>query len=200
MLKIGISGVPSSGKTTLARAIIAEYKTIYHTHVELVNEYARRYIAKYGEVTSILEQYRILKKQLEWEDSIVNDKLDLFITDSPVFIGFMYCCQMPKLTNKETMFFGDIFKEMTKLNFPIPRYNIIFHLNPINIVDNDGIRTQIQSDKDWRIKTNNAILHTFSIFSPKLFHVINTTNFNDRIQECLNIINKVKTECLLLFE
>jgi nicotinamide riboside kinase len=86
MLRVGICGVPGSGKTSLSRALAVACRGVDQLkHVELVNEYARRYISKHGQIESIFEQYRILEKQLEWEDSVCNDKLDIMITDSPIF-------------------------------------------------------------------------------------------------------------------
>jgi GTPase SAR1 family protein len=66
-IKIGIVGVPGSGKTTLARALASKCRSIDRLkNVELVSEYARRYISKHGSISSMSEQYRILEKQAEW--------------------------------------------------------------------------------------------------------------------------------------
>lgn len=97
LIKVGVVGVPGSGKTTLARALASKCRTIDQLkNVELVSEYARRYLSKHGKITSVSEQYRILEKQSEWEDSVCNSKLDIMITDSPIFLGFLYSCELPK--------------------------------------------------------------------------------------------------------
>lgn len=68
MIIVGITGVPGAGKTTISRVLAAKCRGIESlSHVELVQEYARRYISKHGEITNIMEQYRILRKQLEWD-------------------------------------------------------------------------------------------------------------------------------------
>jgi len=189
MLKIGLVGVPGSGKTTLSRAIAVACRGIDKlNHVELVSEYARRYISKYGSVNSILEQYRILQKQLEWENSVCNEKLNIMITDSPVFLGFLYCIELPKTNIKEAMFFNDIFKEMVKLNYPTPRYDIIFHLNPILKPVDDGIRKIEQLDDSWREQSNILIKAVMTIFKPTQFLEINTPILEERVNFCLGTI------------
>lgn len=191
MLKIGITGVPGSGKTTLSRAIASKCRGIEGLKsVELVQEYARRYISKHGNITSILEQYRILKKQLEWEDNVCNDKLDIMLTDSPVFLGFVYCCNLPKRNSKEVMFFNDVFKEMVKLNFPKPRYDIIFHLSPdIKPVD-DGVRPEQHFEENWRKEADVMIKSTMIIFKPAQFYVLGDKNLENRASTCIDIIKK----------
>lgn len=170
MVRLGITGVPGSGKTTLSRAIASQCRDIKEfSHVELVNEYARRYISKHGPVTSIFEQYRILEKQLEWEDSVCNEHLDLMITDSPVFLGFIYCCNLPKTNSKEIMFFNDVFKKMVKVNYPKPRYDILLHLGTSRKPLDDGIRIPEQFKDSWRSQADTMIRATMSVFKPKIF-------------------------------
>lgn len=73
MIRVGITGVPGAGKTTLSRSIAAECRGIETLKkVELVQEYARRYILKHGSITSILEQYRILEKQCGFDKYIAS--------------------------------------------------------------------------------------------------------------------------------
>ena len=117
MIRIGIVGVPGSGKTTLARGLAAECRNHPELkNVELVSEYARRYISKHGKIESISEQFLILEKQIEFEDSVCNDKLNIMISDSPIFLSFIYCLSLPRVSSKEIVFFNNIFKKMTKLN------------------------------------------------------------------------------------
>lgn len=190
MVKVGITGVPGAGKTTLSRAIASKCRHLECLkHVELVNEYARRYISKHGPVTSIFEQYRILEKQLEWEDSVCNDKLNLMITDSPVFLGFIYCCEFPKTNSKEIMFFNDVFKKMVKINHPNPRYDMILHLGPTGRkpVD-DGVRKSDHLDDIWRAKADTMIRATMEIFKPKVLIEVPYEDLECATDWCINKI------------
>jgi nicotinamide riboside kinase len=195
MVKIGVVGVPGSGKTTLSRAIAARCRGISSLkHVELVQEYARRYLAKHGEVTSILEQYRILEKQLEWEESVCNSKLDIMITDSPLFLGFLYCCELPKSNSKEVTFFNDVFKKMVKLNYPTPRYDIIFHLNPVLKPVRDGVRAELHFNEQWRDKADSMIKATMNIFKPVQFFVLGQKGLTPRVNFCIDKIKRYLNE------
>jgi nicotinamide riboside kinase len=191
MIRVGLTGVPGSGKTTLSRAIASKCRGIEGLkHVELVQEYARRYISKHGNISSILEQYRILKKQQEWEDSVTNSDLDILFTDSPIFLGWIYCCNLPKRNSKEIMFFNDVFKEMVKLNYPKPRYDIIFHLSPDLKPVEDGVRSEQHFDESWRKEADIMIKSTMIIFKPAQFYILEHKDLERRTNACIEIIKK----------
>jgi len=192
IITIGFSGVPGTGKTSLARVLagILRYDEEFK-NVELVSEYARRYIAKYGKVSSVYDQYRLLEKQIEWENSICNDKLEYMITDSPIFLGMLYTWELKDPNNlKDIITTNDIFKKMNKINCP-QRYDIIFHIPPkVKPVD-DGIRDKIQLTDDWRNKNNNKLKFIFEIFPPIKFIELNSIDILDRVDECIKHIKNI---------
>jgi len=186
MIRIGFVGVPGAGKTSTARLLAAQCRSIDGLkNVELCSEYARTYINKYGPITSIFEQYIILKKQISWEDSLSYDNLELLITDSPIFLGFVYCLELKQDNIKDTMGLNNIFKEMNFLNIP-NRYDIIFHLPPILKPVNDGIRAEHHFDDNWRNNTDYNIRFVFDMFKPKKFITVDGNTIEDRVKFCVN--------------
>jgi nicotinamide riboside kinase len=182
MIRIGFTGVPGSGKTTTAREVAARCRSINQLKkVELVSEYARRYISKHGFPDLIWEQYRIMQKQIEWEDSIPKDNLDVMITDSPVFVSLTYALDFKISSTKDVMVVNDIFKFLTKLNFPTPRYDIIFHLPPVLKPIEDGVRPDLHFKDDWRLQTNSRIKSTFDIFRPVKFYEIDELTISEHV-------------------
>lgn len=190
MIRIGFIGVPGSGKTSTARALAANCRRIEHLqNVELATEYARRYIHKYGAITEVWEQYRILNKQLDWEDSI--GSIDMLITDSPIFMCLMYAQALSKGTKKDNMVVNDIFSTLTKLNNPLPRYDIIFHVPPIIKPVADGVRGKEQFDPAWREATDLHLRAITKMFKPGIEHEIVSVDIQDRVEECLSIITSL---------
>lgn len=185
MIRVGFIGVPGAGKTSTARGLAATCRKIERLkNVELISEYARRYISKYGPIENITDQYRILQKQLEWEENIPKE-VNVLITDSPVHLGFLYALELRKLDDvKEAMYLNDIFKRLNKLNCP-RRYDIIFHLPPVLEPIRDGVRSEQQFDSNWRKEADNKLQLIFDIFPPKKFITINSTDLDDRVNECL---------------
>jgi nicotinamide riboside kinase len=184
MIRIGFTGVPGSGKTSTARALAAFCRgETGFKNIELVSEYARRYISKYGDITSLWDQSHILQKQIDWEDT-VGEEVDLVITDCPIFLGFLYCLGLREDTKRDTMLFEEIFARMNKLNHP-NRYDIIFHLPPKLEPVRDGIRPELHFDPVWREESEASLLFIHKIFPPKKLVVIESESMEDRVRECL---------------
>jgi nicotinamide riboside kinase len=181
---VGFSGAPGAGKTSTARALAANLRRSEgFQNVELISEYARRYITKYGSIDCVQDQFRILQKQLDWENQALQ-YADLVITDSPIFLGFIYVMQLRKETQKDTIWVNDIFKEMSKLNVP-RRYDLIIHLDPVIKPIDDGIRLEEHLTDEWRNKVNSAILHNYDIFPPEELHIMQETDLTKRVEECI---------------
>ena len=191
MFRIGFVGVPGTGKTSTARMLSACCRrNEKFERVELIAEYARRYIAKYGSIDSVVDQYKIMEKQIEWESAPPHKETDLIITDSPVHLGFLYVMEYDRSTQKGTMYMNDIFKRLNKVNYPT-RYDIIFHLPPILKPVEDGVRKDLHFDEKWRVEADTKIKFIFEIFPPKQFITITSSDIMDRVDECLGHMEKI---------
>ena len=193
MLKIGFSGLPSTGKTTLTQAVNLELKASYDLNrVELVSEYARSYIRKYGPIESISEEYRLVDIQQEWEDLINPDNVDVMLADSPIQLAFLYATELNTGTPKSQMMISDIFKKISHLTAKKP-YDIIFHLPEDGIpIVIDDVRDECIKDKEWRIQSDAFTKSLFKMFPPKQFEIITDTKLSDRVDWAISSIRKYK--------
>lgn len=193
MIRAGIIGVPGAGKTSLCRAVTGACRRVDELKkIELVSEYARRYISKHGQVEEIWEQYRIMEKQIEWEDSIPSKKTDLLLTDSPVHLGFLYACEIVTNKPKDIMVYNDIFKKLSKLNESGPRYDVIFHLPPKVVAVDDGVRAPEHLDQSWREATDMQLLFIFkTLFRPARLITIEPTDLEERAQMIIKTLKSL---------
>jgi len=184
MKRIGFVGVPGAGKSSVARGVAARsYDRI--GKVELVAEYARMFLAKHGPVDNVFDQYKIMQKQLEWENVVPAKETDVTITDSPIHMGFLYAMEIRDVNSlKDTMYVNDIFKMMNKINCP-QRYDIIFHLPPLWKPDDDGVRPDKHFQDDWRNESDQMIQFIFRLFPPIHLITLKTESLDDRVEECL---------------
>lgn len=185
MKRIGFVGVPGAGKTSTARALAAFCRGNEFKRVELVSEYARRFLSKYGKMEHLSEQYRITEKQIEWEDTVPQNNTDLLITDSPIFLGFLYAMEFRNVNSiKDTMYINDLFKRLNKANIG-NRYDLIFFLPPIIEPIKDGVRPDLHFDPIWREKASNDIKFIFNIFPPKNFVILEEKTIEDRVKKSI---------------
>lgn len=183
MYRIGFIGVPGSGKTTTSRGVGSFCRKVGQLKaVEVVQEYARKYLGKF-EIENLDDQVRILNKQIEWEDSLPKE-VDLLITDSPIFLSFAYSLDLMKDTAKDRMILTYIFEQLLEASSPT-RYDIIFHLPPILKPVKDGIRIATHFEDEWREKMNRRLLAIAEIFPPKKLITINSVGIDERIEECM---------------
>ena len=157
MIKIGIIGAPGTGKSTLAKELAKSIDFKY------VDEYAREWIARYGEVKTLEEQLLITKTQLYREEKSGNR----IVTDSPIFLGNVYASMLP-FNHKDylTGRYGlDVLNELQYLLINTrDRYLYLFYLPPILDPVDDGVR--VQTTKEDQLYVDNKIiglLHLYNI-------------------------------------
>ncbi len=191
MYRVGFVGIPGSGKSYTARAFSSVFK--YEDKfliTEVIAEYARSYLAKYGPLETIWEQYKILDKQLEKEERL-SPKTELLITDSPLQLAFHYSLDLRRPNNaKDAMVIDDIFHKINVLNAP-PRYDIIFHLPPVIECVNDGVRPAQHLDTEWRKQADINIRYICqTLFPPKKWIEVTPISIEDRVKFCCDELTK----------
>jgi len=188
-INIGISGVPGTGKSSLARSLAGSLATNKNIKtVELISEYARTYIAKYGSIDSIWEQYKILDKQVDMEN-VIPKHTDVLITDSPVTMYFHYTLDAKKDSSKDSMVLEDMFHKINLLNAN-NRYDIIFHVPPTFAPNDDGIRSK-HLDPMWREESDKSIRFICGkLFPPKKFVVVEPLDLMERVKFCNNVLQE----------
>lgn len=194
VIRVGFVGVPGAGKTSTARALAAFCRKHDRLKkIELIAEYARRYISKYGPIDTLADQYKIMEKQIEWEDTPSETSVDIIVTDSPVHLGWLYVMELRTETKKDVMYVNDIFKRMNKLNCP-PRYDAIFHLPPIIKPVEDGVRPALHFDQDWREGSDAMIEFIFKLFPPKHHVHVKSVDLQERVDECVEHLGRIIEE------
>lgn len=113
MKKYGFLGPASARKSTLARAVSSKLKAM-GIDAEYVSEFATDWIREFSGIESMWEQFYVTIKQIEREQSL-NNKVDCFITDSPVLLGWLYAALLRdrSTTPKDFAIFKDLITNVT---------------------------------------------------------------------------------------
>lgn len=182
---VGLCGGPSSGKTTLARALTNELG-LKGKNAEHVHEYARQHIAQCDRSTvnnprDLLHQAVILPKQMEWEDA-VPEIVEFVISDSPILIHSVYTQMMTDFNDhNQKMFYLQHYQTLLEHKH---RYDYIFYLPPGDIeFVADGLRKQ---DAE-RARNIGDRIRSFLVFHGLEFHTI-TGSVEERVQKCVEIL------------
>jgi len=150
MLKIGIVGPPSSGKTTVAEGLSHHYKEkgIYK-RVELIAEYAREFVIRFG-ATKPADQLHILQEQIKKEEAA--EGADFMFTDSPFWLSYVYACHHGDWNDARDRHYIHAIHELI-----LPRihaYDLIFYLptnEELRANANDGHRVHTTPQELWAV-------------------------------------------------
>lgn len=126
MKKYGFLGPASARKSTLARGVSSKLKAM-GIDAEYVSEFATDWIREHGAISSTWEQMFVTIKQIELEKKLT-DKVDCFITDSPLLHGWLYAALLrdKATSSKDFAIFEDIINIVTKNS----KYDKLFIVPP----------------------------------------------------------------------
>jgi len=87
--RIGISGGPSSGKSSLAKTLALKINNSFKGNASDVAEYATTFIQKTGRIPTLEDQIWLYVKQKE-NEAIVGNTANMVFSDSPVWLQCIY--------------------------------------------------------------------------------------------------------------
>jgi nicotinamide riboside kinase len=175
---IGFVGAPSTGKTTLARAVANE-AGLRGLSVEFVAEYARTYIQRVGGVSSVFDQLLIFDAQARREDDAIGTGADLVVAETPTFTGYAFGLAMmggrrPAAREAEAL---EVLHRWIRRRVAV--YDIVYYL-PVELpLQRDGTRLEterVRRDLDAKLKA------TLDLWVP--YRAV-TGAFEDRIKAVL---------------
>jgi len=181
MIKIGIMGAPSTGKTTLAKEL--SIHLLYHKGklAEYIDEYARQFVARFG-VPTIFDQYFFFEQQLKKERA-VSPTTEYLVTDSPFYLSYIYGSKvMNRDSEKDRLYFHALVERLLE---HVNDYDYVIYLpSSDGHLQADGMRIHTtvfdQQDVDERIRG------FFSIYNIH-YHTV-TGTLADRIEKCCEIV------------
>ncbi|MFW5794302.1 MAG: AAA family ATPase [Bacillota bacterium] len=168
MIKIGLCGSPCTGKTTIAQNFSSKLRFITKSKVELIDEYARIFVKKFGKA-NLYDQYLIAHHQIDKEEQIKD--VDYLVTDSAGFSGLIYSYKSVNWNNPKDVFFIQEIYSILINNFHSYDYLFFCPYLPIhNNVANDGFRVHLQPEELKKINKNFVSfldLHNIIFFTLK---------------------------------
>jgi nicotinamide riboside kinase len=173
---IGFVGAPSTGKTTLARAIANE-AGLRGLSVEFVAEYARTYIQRFGAVSSVFDQLLIFDAQARREDDAIGTGAELVVAETPTFAGYAYgLATIGAARPKEAEALNVLHRWIRRR---VALYDFVYYL-PVELpLQRDGTRRE---DERARLDLDAKLRATLDLWVP--YRTV-TGAFKDRIRAVL---------------
>lgn len=184
MVRIGICGTQSVGKTTLVKYLQEKglFKD-YHFTTERSKELMKEGIP--------LNMKSTFKGQLvffaERAKELIHDNL---ITDRTVIDVMSFSSTSEYINALDKMLLEDIYN--TLLN----EYDIIFYIPPLIDMEDNGVR---ETDNDFRILIDNKIQELFNRYRGRK-HIINSLTVEARAREILKEVSNLNTPEMIFDE
>ena len=156
---IGFVGAPSTGKTTLARAV-ANAAGLHGLSVEFVAEYARNYLQRFGSIEERWEQLLIFDTQARREDDAIRTGADLVIAETPAFTGYAYGMTAPGGGAKGAKVMHTLHRWMTA-RFSL--YSQIYYIPLEMEMQRDGVRQETEAS---RSRLDSMLRATLELWVP----------------------------------
>jgi len=173
---IGFVGAPSTGKTTLARAVANEVG-LRGLAVEFVSEYARTYIQRYGPIESVSEQLVIFDGQARREDDARSTGADYVIAETPVFTGYAYGLEKMSASAKDTRVLQVVHRLILER---LRLYHRVYYI-PIELpLQRDGTRSETE---ETRRRLDARLRASLELWAPSFVTV--RGDLKDRMQVVL---------------
>jgi len=189
LLRIGIVGTHSTGKTTLARCLVEKLNN-EGQRVLLIKEQVRSVaadlsiqnveeVARRGPKWFSLFQWEILRRQINSEQYAVKNGYS-FVSDRTTLDNLAYYMLGNSGDSKAVrkMYEGIALKNMKR------GYDLILYLPPVIPLEGDGFR---QTDEEFRDKIDRAIRRLIALHGIDCY-TVKSIALNERVKEVLEAI------------
>ncbi len=156
---IGFVGAPSTGKTTLARAV-ANAAGLQGLSVEFVAEYARNYLERFGSIDEPWEQLLIFDTQARREDDAIRTGANLVIAETPTFTGYAYGSMVAEGGMKARKVMHTLHRLITER---ISLYSQVYYIPPEIGMQADGVRQETEA---MRLRLDRMLRATLDLWVP----------------------------------
>lgn len=165
--RICLFGGPGCGKSTISAYIFSQLK-IKGYNIELVREYIKDW-SYLKRIPTQFEQLYIFAKQLQSEDLLLRNSVDLIITDSPIFLSYIYSQKYSCPFQEQILSMIKIYEEAyPSLNIFLDRENLDYH----TIGRYETLTEAIKIDKDIKELLHNNNINFKSINSTDLKQIM----------------------------
>ena len=179
VLKIGITGTHSVGKTTLLNALRSENVFKDFVICDEVTRWVKTFNIDINEKGTDLSQNLIMLKHIHnifMFDNILTDRISL---DGYVYSKYLY--NNNKITSDCMHIVRNIHDKIIKTN----SYDYIFFLHPDFDIVKDGVRSE---NLQFRIDIHNIFLETIKEQHIKVHHI--TGSVRERVNRVLEVVKK----------